>query len=92
MVSTDVFPPIRARNLEGVDVDLPDGFIGDRNVVAIAFQRNHQSLVEPDHNSSVQALGALAGYTIRAAWVPVSGTHRGRIVRTWWPGVQPESP
>jgi len=46
MVSADVFPPIRARNLEGVDVDLPDGFIGDRNVVAIAFQRNHQSLVD----------------------------------------------
>jgi hypothetical protein len=46
MVSTDVFPPIRARNLEGVDVDLPDGFIGERNVVAIAFQRNHQSLVD----------------------------------------------
>lgn len=40
------FPQLRARNLEGVDVDLPGGFVGERNIVAIAFQRNHQSLVD----------------------------------------------
>jgi hypothetical protein len=38
MVSTRVFPQVRARNLEGLDVDLPDAFVGDRNIVAIAFQ------------------------------------------------------
>ena len=46
MVSTRFFPEVRARNLEGVDVDLPEGFVGDRNIVAIAFQRNHQDLVD----------------------------------------------
>ena len=40
------FPMIRARNLEGLDVDLPAAFAGDRNIVAVAFQRNHQSLVD----------------------------------------------
>lgn len=35
-MSMHVLRRIRARNLEGVDVDLPDGFTGDRNVVAIA--------------------------------------------------------
>ena len=34
MAGTQVFPQVRARNLEGVDVDLPDGFVGDRNIVA----------------------------------------------------------
>ena len=46
MAAAVVFPQIRARNLEGLDVDLPDGFVGDRNIVAIAFQRNHQVLVD----------------------------------------------
>ena len=35
-----------ARNLEGLDVRLPAAFAGDRNVVMIAFQRQHQSLVD----------------------------------------------
>ena len=41
-----MFPRVRARNLEGVDVDLPDAFVGDRNIVAIAFRRDHQGLVD----------------------------------------------
>lgn len=40
------FPRVPARNLQGVDVDLPDAFVGERNVVAIAFQRQHQALVD----------------------------------------------
>jgi len=41
-----IFPGIAARNLEGLDVQLPQGFGGDRNVVIIAFQRHHQDLVD----------------------------------------------
>jgi len=46
MSDTVVFPPIGARDLEGRDVDLPDAFDGDRNVVVIAFRRQHQRLVD----------------------------------------------
>ena len=46
MNSDLVFPSIRARNLEGLDVELPSAFAGDRNIVAVAFQRNHQDLVD----------------------------------------------
>ena len=46
VASSSNFPRIRARNLEGLDVELPDAFDGRRNLVAIAFQRNHQSLVD----------------------------------------------
>ncbi|MFY8239176.1 MAG: hypothetical protein ACOVK5_08050, partial [Ilumatobacteraceae bacterium] len=40
------FPNIRARNLEGLDVVLPSAFAGERNVVMVAFQRQHQDLVD----------------------------------------------
>jgi len=46
MVTTRIFPTVRARNLQGLEVDLPGGFAGERNVVAIAFRRNHQPLVD----------------------------------------------
>ena len=46
MTVGSVFPSINARNLEGLDVRLPAAFAGERNVVLIAFQRNHQSLVD----------------------------------------------
>ena len=35
-----------ARNLEGLDVRLPHAFAGERNVVMVAFQRQHQDLVD----------------------------------------------
>lgn len=41
-----MFPSISARNLEGLDVVLPRAFAGERNVVMVAFQRQHQSLVD----------------------------------------------
>lgn len=41
-----VFPTVSARNLQGLDVVLPDAFEGRRNVVIVAFQRQHQSLVD----------------------------------------------
>jgi hypothetical protein len=77
MASHEVFPKIRARNLEGVDVDLPDGFVGDRNVVAIAFQRNHQSLVDswaPWFEEQAAVDPGLRFYelpTIGRIWAPV---------------------
>lgn len=40
------FPALEARNLQGVDVAIPDAFDGQRNVVIVAFQRNHQDLVD----------------------------------------------
>lgn len=40
------FPRIRARDLQGRDVDLPAAFVGERNVVALAFRREHQRLVD----------------------------------------------
>ena len=40
------FPSVPARDLEGRDVTLPDVFTGERNVVIVAFRRNHQALVD----------------------------------------------
>jgi hypothetical protein len=46
MSDNTIFPDIAARDLQGRDLHLPAGFAGERNVVIIAFQRNHQSLVD----------------------------------------------
>lgn len=46
MSSEVTFPDVGARDLEGLDVRLPEAFVGDRNVVIVAFQRQHQSLVD----------------------------------------------
>ncbi len=44
---TDIrFPRVSARDLEGSDVHLPEAFAGRRNVVIVAFRRNHQALVD----------------------------------------------
>jgi hypothetical protein len=40
------FPELSARNLQGLEVTVPDAFGGARNVVIVAFQRNHQGLVD----------------------------------------------
>lgn len=41
-----MFPTIGARNLQGLDVMLPAAFAGDRNIVMVAFKRDHQDLVD----------------------------------------------
>ncbi|MFN8027020.1 MAG: hypothetical protein U0W40_11895 [Acidimicrobiia bacterium] len=46
MAGAETFPPLRARDLEGLDVQLPDAFTGARNIVVVAFQRDHQDLVD----------------------------------------------
>lgn len=72
-----VFPQILARNLEGVDVDLPDGFAGERNVVVVAFQRQHQGLVDswvPWFEAQAATDPGLRFYelpTIGRIWAPV---------------------
>ena len=77
MASCEVFPQIPARNLEGVGVDLPDGFVGDRNLVAIAFHRNDQSLVDswgPWFEEQAAVDPGLRFYelpTIGRIWAPV---------------------
>jgi hypothetical protein len=40
------FPHLEGRDLEGRVVALPDAFDGDRNVVIVAFRREHQTLVD----------------------------------------------
>ncbi len=41
-----VFPALAARNLCREDVTLPNAFDGDRNVVVVAFRRDHQTAVD----------------------------------------------
>ncbi len=70
------FPFIDARNLQGVDVQLPAAFEGQHNVVLIAFQRSHQSLVDswvPWLEEQVVAHPTLRFYevpTIGRIWSP----------------------
>jgi hypothetical protein len=77
MTGSRAFPQVRARNLEGVDVDLPDGFVGDRNVVVVAFHRNHQRLVDswvPWFDEQAAVDPGLRFYelpTIGRIWAPV---------------------
>lgn len=77
MAATRVFPQALARNLEGVDVQLPDGFAGERNVVIVAFQRQHQGLVDswvPWLDEQAAADPGLRFYelpTIGRLWAPM---------------------
>lgn len=43
---TRVFPRMEARDLEGTRVVVPDDLAGERNVLLIAFRREHQALVD----------------------------------------------
>lgn len=77
MNASGAFPQIRARNLEGLDVDLPAAFSGDCNIIAIAFQRNHQTLVDswvPWFEQQAAVDSGLCFYelpTIGRIWAPV---------------------
>jgi hypothetical protein len=77
-VRSDVaFPKLAARNLQGVDVTLPDAFTGERNVVIVAFQRNHQRLVDSwlpwleEHAATDPGLRFYELPTIGRLWAPV---------------------
>ena len=71
------FPTLSARNLEGLDVTVPDAFEGDRNVVLVAFQRQHQDLVDSwipwleEHADADSALRFYELPTIGRIWAPV---------------------
>jgi hypothetical protein len=41
-----IFPDVEGSNLEGVDFELPGDFEGSLNLALIAFQREHQELVD----------------------------------------------
>jgi hypothetical protein len=41
-----VFPPLPARNLNGRALALPGSFAGVRNIVLVAFRREHQQMVD----------------------------------------------
>jgi len=77
-VRTDVsFPKLSARNLEGLDVTIPDTFEGDRNIVLVAFDRQHQQLVDSwipwleDHAAADPGLRFYELPTIGRIWAPV---------------------
>ena len=76
MSDNTIFPDIAARDLQGRDLRLPAGFAGERNVVIIAFQRNHQSLVDswvPWLEEQAAADTGLSFYelpTIGRLWAP----------------------
>lgn len=77
MSTAGAFPQIRARNLEGLDVELPAAFVGECNIVAVAFQRNHQTLVDswvPWFEQRAAVDSGLRFYelpTIGRIWAPV---------------------
>ncbi len=70
------FPSLSVRNLQGVDVDLPAAFDGEWNIVAIAFDRNHQVLVDswtPWAESLVDSHAGVRFFevpTISRRWAP----------------------
>lgn len=75
---TDVaFPRLAARNLEGRDVEVPDAFDGERNVVVVAFQRQHQDLVDSwvpwleEHAAADPEFRFYELPTIGRIWAPV---------------------
>jgi hypothetical protein len=71
------FPKLSARNLEGLDVTVPDAFEGDRNIVLVAFQRHHQDLVDSwitwleEHAAADPGLRFYELPTIGRIWAPV---------------------
>ena len=87
MHSSTEFPRIQARNLEGLEVMLPDAFTGERNVVIVAFQRKHQSLVDswvPWLQAQASADPGLRFYevpTIGRIWAPVRNMIDGGMAK-----------
>jgi hypothetical protein len=82
------FPRVEARNLQGVGVALPAGFEGERNVVMVAFRREHQQLVDswvPWLEARAAADEGLRFYelpTIGRIWAPVRNVIDGGMARS----------
>ena len=77
MSTGSAFPRLLARDLEGHDAWLPDAFAGVRNVVIVAFRRNHQALVDSwvpwleDRAADDPGLRFYELPTIGRIWAPV---------------------
>lgn len=71
------FPHLAARNLCREDVTLPEAFGGERNIVIVAFRREHQALVDswvPWLEERAQSDAGLRFFeipTIGRMWAPV---------------------
>lgn len=71
------FPNVSARNLQGLDVTLPEAFVGERNVVLVAFHRHHQALVDSwvpwleEHAAADPGFRFYELPTIGRVWAPV---------------------
>jgi hypothetical protein len=87
MTAPVTFPTVEARNLQGLGVTLPSAFEGDRNVVVVAFKREHQALVDswvPWLEAQAAVDAGLRFYeipTIGRIWAPVRNMIDGGMAR-----------
>jgi hypothetical protein len=87
MTTSVTFPNVEARNLQGLGVTLPSAFEGDRNVVIVAFKRDHQTLVDSwlpwlEAQSAVDpGLRFYEVPTIGRIWAPVRNMIDGGMAR-----------
>ena len=87
MTGSVTFPTVEARNLQGLGVTLPSAFEGDRNVVVVAFKRDHQALVDswvPWLEAQAAVDPGLRFYeipTIGRIWAPVRNMIDGGMAR-----------
>ena len=68
------FPALAARNLDGDGVELPAGFIGEQNLVLVAFRREQQTAVDT----------WIAWYTGIAAEHPELRAYEVPVIATKW--------
>ena len=87
MTASVTFPTVEARNLQGLGVTLPSAFDGDRNIVVVAFKRDHQALVDswvPWLEAQAAVDPGLRFYevpTIGRIWAPVRTMIDGGMAR-----------
>jgi hypothetical protein len=87
MTTSVTFPNVEARNLQGLGVTLPSAFEGARNVVIVAFKRDHQALVDswlPWLEAQAAVDPGLRFYevpTIGRIWAPVRNMIDGGMAR-----------
>jgi hypothetical protein len=75
-----VFPPLRASNLNGRELNLPSDFEGKRNLVILAFKREQQELVD----SWLPTLDALLGRYPDLRFYELPTIYRGNpFFRAW---------
>lgn len=71
-----IFPRVRARSLEGRELDVPDDLDGELRCIVVAFRREHQQLVDTwlAHLDSIATSNPAFRYyempTISRRWTP----------------------